>query len=72
MVMKPNASGISWVHEAAIGSSDWLEDDIVADVVLEETVLGHWISGFFSAHDWNRIEVTNIFIFDKFCNCTHT
>ena len=55
VVVQEDASGVAWVHQIAIGSGHWLKDDVVADVVLEETVLGHGFSRFFSAH----------FIYDK-------
>ena len=50
MVVQEDARGVPWVHQAAIWRGHRLEDNIVTDVVLEQTVLRDWFSGFFSAH----------------------
>ena len=50
MIVKEDKSGLAWVDKAAIWSSNWLEDDVIANVMLEETILCGWLSRFFSAH----------------------
>ena len=50
VVVKEDKSGLAWVDEATIRSGHRLEDDIIADVVLKETILRDWLSRFFSAH----------------------
>ena len=50
VIVQEDARGVSWIHQTAIGSGHRLEDNVVAYVVLEQSVLSDWFSGFFSAH----------------------
>ena len=50
VVMKEDESGLARVDKATIRRGHRLEDDIVTDVMLEETILSDGFSRFFSAH----------------------
>ena len=50
MVMQENASGISWINKTTIWSSNRLKDDIITDIMLEETVIGDWFFALFTSH----------------------
>ena len=50
VVVQEDARGVPGIHQAAIWRGHRLEDNVVANVVLEKAVLCDRLSGFFSAH----------------------